>query len=94
MRSVSALLRSTSSRDCSVIACWQRNRQCTQPPATARRRRTDKKKASVTAIAIATVAATAIAAIRPAEPRKCLADRPDTRTMTRMRANILSPGRA
>jgi hypothetical protein len=49
-----------------VMACWQRNRQVTQPPAVARRRRTDMSVAKTTA-AVTAVPPTAItAAARPA----------------------------
>jgi hypothetical protein len=50
------------------MACWQRNRQVTQPPAEARRRRTDVNVATTSAAAtaaptIASVTAAARAAV-------------------------------
>jgi hypothetical protein len=64
----SAVVTSHDRRDDSVMACWQRNWQLTQPPAAARRRRVDITAASTSAVAtaapaITTVSATATAAV-------------------------------
>jgi hypothetical protein len=48
------------------MACWQRNRQLTQPPAAALRRRADMKVAQASAAATAAQAAAAVTAARTA----------------------------
>ena len=53
------------------MACWQRNRQFTQPPATARRRRVDMKLATASAAATAAPAvAASTASMTAAVPKK------------------------
>ena len=55
----SAAVTSRNRRAGAVMACWQRNRQFTQPPAAARRRRVDMKLATASAAATAAPAVAA-----------------------------------
>jgi hypothetical protein len=91
----SAVATSQSRRPCSVMACWQRNWQLTQPPAAARRRRVDMKAAKTSAAATAAPAvATVIAAARAVVPKKWLTGLANTsHATTRMAASRLA-GRA
>ena len=78
-----------------IMACWQRNRQFTQPPAAARRWRMDMKAANAsTATVAATAVAVSTAVSTAAVPKKWLA-RPAniTQATTTMAASRLA-GRA
>jgi hypothetical protein len=69
----STVLTSQSRRAGSVMACWQRNWQLTQPPAAARRRRVDMKVAKTSAaVTAAPPVATVTAITRSAVLKKCL----------------------
>jgi hypothetical protein len=77
------------------MACWQRNRQFTQPPAAARRRRTDMKAANVSAAAVAaTAAAVSTAARTAAVPKKWLTGLANTTQATATMATSRLAGRA
>jgi hypothetical protein len=82
-------------RGCSVIACWQRNWQLTQPPAAACRRRIDKNTTyASTAATTAAPTVTATATSSPAASKKWPACRPNTTNTTRRNAASLIAGRA
>jgi hypothetical protein len=57
---------SQSRRAGSVMACWQRNWQLTQPPAAARRRRADMKIAKTSAATTAVPTAATVTAMMTA----------------------------
>jgi len=91
----SAVVTSQSHGDRPVMACWQRNWQVTQPPAAARRRRTDMKTATASAAemaapAMATVTATVSAAVSKKRP----AGRANTSHATATMAASQTAGRA
>jgi hypothetical protein len=67
---------SLSLRAGSVMACWQRNWQLTQPPAAARRRRTDIKTAKTSAAATTAPTAATVAAVARAAVLKKWLTRP------------------
>jgi hypothetical protein len=76
------------------MACWHWNRQVTQPPPAARRRRVASTvTATSTAARAAPAVATATAAIRSAVPKKLRTGRPNTRKTTNMTAASLQTGR-
>ena len=86
---------SRSRRAGSVMACWQRNWQVTQPPAAARRRLTEVKVATATAAATAaTVATTSTAVARAAVLRKWRAGTAKTSHATKIMATSRLAGRA
>jgi len=86
---------SQSRRVGSVMACWQRNWQLTQPPAAARRRRVDMKVAKTSAAATAAPAvAAATATTRAAVSRKWLTGPENTSHATIMMAASRLAGRA
>jgi len=91
----SVVVTSQARRGRSVIACWQRNWQLTQPPATARRRRVDMKAAKASAAATAAPAVAAVSATaRAAVAKKWLTGLANTSHATaRMTASQLA-GRA
>jgi hypothetical protein len=77
------------------MACWQRNRQVTQPPAAARRWRVDMKAANASAAAVAATAVAVSTAARTAAVLKKWLAGPakTTQAMTTMAASRLA-GRA
>jgi hypothetical protein len=77
------------------MACWQRNWQVTQPPASARRRRAGTEAAKTSAAATAAAAkATVTATIRAAVSKKCTVGFPKATKTTRTIAVIMLTGRA
>ena len=89
------MVTSQSRRAGSVMACWQRNWQLTQPPAAARRRRVDMQVAKTSAAATAAPAVAAVTAtLRAAVSRKWLTGRENTSHATIMMAASRLAGRA
>jgi hypothetical protein len=79
----------------SVMACWQRNWQLTQPPAAARRRRTDMKVAKNSAAPTAAQAVAAVTAtMSAAVSKKWLTGPENTSQATTMMAASRLAGRA
>ena len=79
----------------SVMACWQRNWQLTQPPAAARRRRVDIKAAKTSAAATtAPAAATVTATMTAAVLKKWLTGTAKTSHATATMASSQLAGRA
>ncbi len=77
------------------MACWQRNWQLTQPPAAARRRRTDMKVAKASAAATAAPAVATITAVtRAAVSKKWLTGPAKTSHATSTMAASRLAGRA
>jgi hypothetical protein len=77
------------------MACWQRNRQFTQPPAAARPRRVDMKVANASTAAVAaTAVAVSTAARTAAVLKKWLAGPANTTQATATMAVSRLAGRA
>jgi len=91
----SAMVTSRRRRAGSVMACWQRNWQLTQPPAAARRRRVDMKIATTSAaVTAAPAAATVTAVMSVAVLKKWLTGVANTSHATNTMAARRLPGRA
>jgi len=91
----SAVVTSQSHRAGSVMACWQRNWQLTQPPAAARRRRADMKIAKTSAAAAAAPPAATVTAITTAAVlKKWLTGTANTSHATATMASSQLAGRA
>ncbi len=89
------MVTSQSRRAGSVMACWQRNWQLTQPPAAARRRRADITIAKTSTAATAAPTAATVTAIRKAAVlKKWLTGTANTSHATATMASSRLAGRA